>query len=112
MVGSAVSAVEQIGLGELERGETERSGGSRGPGGSPARVSTPDPEVSSASGRRRFSAAYKVRIVRKADGCKEPGEVGELLWREGIYSSQLAAWRKPYRDGAAAALADAKRRRT
>jgi transposase len=111
MVGSAVSAVEQASLGEPERSEAERSGaerrgGSPGPGGSRPRVSTPDPEVSSASGRRRFSAAYKVRIVRKADGCKEPGEVGALLRREGLYSSQLAAWRKQYRDGAAAALSD------
>jgi len=111
MVGSAVSAVEQVGLGEPERGEAARSGGSRGQGGSPTRVSTPDHEVSSASGRRRFSAAYKVRIVRKADGCKEPGEVGALLRREGLYSSQLAAWRKQYRDGAAAALSDDKRGR-
>jgi len=49
--------------------------------------------------------------VRKADGCKEPGEVGALLRREGLYSSQLAACRKQYRDGAAAALADDKRGR-
>ena len=74
-------------------------------------VVAPDPEVSSLSCRRRFSAAYKARIVRKADACSELGEIGALLRREGLYSSQLAAWRKQYRDGAEAALADDKRGR-
>ena len=75
------------------------------------RVSAPDPEVSSASGRRRFSAAYKARIVRKAEACSKPGEIGALLRREGLYSSQLTKWRREYRQGAEAALADDKRGR-
>jgi len=112
MVRSEVSAVEQIGFGGLERSEAERNGGSPKPAGGPPRASTPDPEVSSASGRRRFSAGYKARIVRKADACKAPGEVGALLRREGLYSSQLAEWRKQYRAGAEAALSDDKRGRT
>jgi len=44
--------------------------------------------------RRQFSPAEKLRIVREADACRERGEVGALLRREGIYSSHLAAWRK------------------
>ncbi len=47
--------------------------------GNPASVNTPDPKVSATSGRRRFSAAYKARIVRAADACKKPGKVGALL---------------------------------
>ncbi|NLN77494.1 MAG: transposase [Armatimonadetes bacterium] len=73
--------------------------------------SVPDPEVTAKSGRRRFSAAYKARIVREADACREPGDLGALLRREGLYSSHLAKWRKSYRKGAESALADDKRGR-
>jgi transposase-like protein len=44
--------------------------------------------------RRTFSAEFKRRILREADGCKEPGEVSALLRREGLYSSHLTEWRK------------------
>jgi transposase-like protein len=71
----------------------------------------PDPEASSVSGRRRFSAAYKARIVREAAACVELGEVGVLLRREGLYSSNLTHWRKQYRKAGEAALADDKRGR-
>ena len=43
--------------------------------------------------RRRFSAEEKARILKEADACTERGELGELLRREGIYSSHLANWR-------------------
>lgn len=57
--------------------------------------STPSTEVEAPpEKRRRFSAADKVRIVREAAACTERGQVQELLRREGIYSSHLAAWRK------------------
>ncbi len=79
--------------------------------GKPACVNAPDPEVSATSGRRRFSAAYKARIVRAADACKKPGEVGALLRREGLYSSNLTKWRREYRHGAEVALTDDKRGR-
>jgi len=104
MVGSEVNRVDGI-------GEPERSGGSPIPASRRIQVSAPDPEVSSVNGRRRFSAAYKARIVREADACKEPGEVGALLRREGLYSSHLVDWRRQYRKGAEAALADDKRGR-
>ena len=37
--------------------------------------------------------------------CKEPGEVGALLRREGLYSSHLTAWRREVEQGDLAALA-------
>lgn len=67
--------------------------------------SAPDPEVAAVAKRRQFSAAYKRRIVRAADACKVPGEIGALLRREGLYSSHLAHWRKEVEAGEHAALA-------
>ena len=57
-------------------------------------VAPADPEVVAVARRRQFSASTKRRILAAADRCTEPGEIGALLRREGIYSSQLAAWRK------------------
>jgi transposase-like protein len=59
--------------------------------------SIPDPEVRPGSGRRRFSAAYKLRILEEADHCTEPGQLGSLLRREGLYSSHLSQWRRQRR---------------
>ena len=83
-----------------ERSEPERSANR-----------APDPEVLERPERRRFSAAYKLKIVEEADRCAESGEVGALLRREGLYSSLLANWRKQYRDGALSGLRDTKRGR-
>lgn len=71
----------------------------------------PDPEVPAKAMRRRFSAQYKLRIVEQADACSQPGELGALLRREGLYSSHLTAWRKAKREGALQALAARKRGR-
>ncbi len=54
----------------------------------------PDPEVAASNSRRRFSAAYKQRILREAEACRGTGQIAALLRREGLYSSHLAAWRK------------------
>jgi transposase-like protein len=54
----------------------------------------PDPEVAATAKRRQFSGSERRRILAAADRCTAPGDVGALLRREGIYSSQLAAWRK------------------
>jgi len=59
----------------------------------PRAGSAPGPEVDAAPRRRRHTAEYKARILREADACA-PGSLGALLRREGLYSSQLAAWRK------------------
>jgi transposase len=50
--------------------------------------------------RRRFTAEYKARILAEADACTRPGEVGELLRREGLYTSHLTYWRKQRKEGA------------
>jgi transposase-like protein len=54
----------------------------------------PDPEVVVRAKRRRFSTAYKLRILQEADACQERGAIGALLRREGLYSSNLSTWRK------------------
>ncbi|MGH8471798.1 MAG: IS3 family transposase, partial [Gammaproteobacteria bacterium] len=71
--------------------------------------STPDPEVTSLPKRRQFSPAYKRRIVREADACRVPGEVGALLRREGLYSSHLTHWRREVEAGENMALAPKRR---
>ena len=60
----------------------------------------PDPEVPATVQRRRFSAAYRLRILKAVDACKKPGEVGALLRREGLYSSLLTNWRRQREAGA------------
>ena len=59
--------------------------------------------------RRRFTAEYRLRILEEADRCAGDGEVGQLLRREGLYSSHLANWRKARRDGALRGLRSKKR---
>ncbi len=59
--------------------------------------------------RRRFTAEYTLHILRKADACKGDGDVGALLRREGLYSSQLAAWRRRRDELAKAGLKASKR---
>lgn len=44
--------------------------------------------------RRKFSKAYKERILAEADRVKGQGEIGALLRREGLYSSHLTTWRR------------------
>ena len=44
--------------------------------------------------RRTVSAQEKLRILEEADACTEPGEIGALVRREGIYSSYLSRWRR------------------
>jgi len=61
-------------------------------------------EVVAKAQRRRFPAAEKLRILREADGCKRPGELGALLRREGLFSSHLAKWRAARKRGELAGL--------
>lgn len=68
-----------------------------------ARVA-PDPELVERASRRRFTAEYKLRIVREADACSRPGEIGALLRREGLYTSHLTQWRQARDAGALEAL--------
>jgi transposase-like protein len=70
----------------------------------------PDPEVPEKATRRRFTAAYKARILAAYDAATEPGAKGALLRREGLYTSHIAAWRQAREQGGAPAL-DRKRGR-
>ena len=72
-------------------------------------VAVPDPDLVERPRRRRFAAEYKLRIVREADACSRPGEIGALLRREGLYSSLLSEWRRARDSGALVALAPKRR---
>ena len=69
----------------------------------------PATEVSEKAKRRRFTAEYKARIVREAESCKQSGEIGALLRREGLYSSHLLNWRERAKRGELAGLTPQKR---
>jgi transposase-like protein len=71
-----------------------------GPARAPRRRGVPDPELVAQAKRRTFTAKYKARILAEADACTAPGAVGELLRREGLYTSHLTYWRKQRKDGA------------
>jgi transposase len=76
---------------------------------SPGAGAPPDAEVAAKPRRRQFTAAYRLRILEEADRCTTSGEIGQLLRREGLYSSHLSNWRKAQREGSLAALAPKKR---
>jgi transposase len=71
----------------------------------------PDPEVPAKAKRRMFSTEYKLRILEEADNCTEAGEVGALLRREGLYSSNLTKWRRQQKAGGLGGLTPKKRGR-
>src|SRR5215204_2687065 len=81
-----------------ERAVGERGGSGRGARG--ASGAPPDPELVERPKRRRFTAKYKLEILEQAEACTRSGEIGELLRREGLYTSHLTAWRKQRRNGA------------
>lgn len=70
-----------------------------------------DPEVTAKAKRRRFTAEYKRRILRAADALVETGGVGEMLRREGLYSSHLSTWRRERERGELDGLAPKQRGR-
>ena len=71
----------------------------------------PDPELVEQAKRRSFTAKYKLEILARADACSAPGEVGELLRREGLYTSHLTYWRKQRKDGALKELGQSRGRK-
>ena len=101
-----MEAIPSLQTGQTSAGEPERRGGERSEvprsGGSPALVRdpastpsmAPDPEVTARRARRRFTTAYKLEILRKADACTQLGQLGALLRKEGLYSSHVVTWRK------------------
>ena len=72
-----------------ERSESERTGVSSNAG----RVPRPDPEVPARATRRRHSPQYKAKILAEVEACEEPGGVGAILRREGLFASHLTRWR-------------------
>ena len=71
----------------------------------------PDPEVPEKKPRRRFTAAYKLRILKEYEACRKPGEIGALLRREGLYHSNVSTWRRQRDQGALQGLTPKKRGR-
>lgn len=71
----------------------------------------PDPEVAAKPTRRRFAAEYKLRVLRDAERQREPGAIGALLRREGLYSTHLTTWRRQRENGALEALRQRRRGR-
>lgn len=101
-------------------GSTERSPGER----SEAGRSGVDPNAGRVAGvdkaqgnetlerprRRSFTADYKARILSEADAAAgQPGAIGALLRREGLYSSHLTKWRSDRANGGVAALGPKRR---
>jgi transposase len=82
-----------------------------GAGGRVAGAGVPDPELLEQAKRRKFTAKYKLEILEQADACTQAGEIGELLRREGLYTSHLTYWRKQRRDGALRELGQSRGRK-
>ena len=106
-----MEAMRSMLSGQTIEGEPERRGDERREaprsGGSPSIVRdtpptssvAPDPEVTARHARRRFTTHYKLEILRKADACDRPGQLGALLRKEGLYSSLLVTWRRQREEG-------------
>ena len=94
----AGAAVEAAAAGREDQRDVGELG--FGAGGRAAPVGVPDPELVEQAKRRSFTAEYKARILAEADACTRPGGIGELLRREGLYTSHLTYWRKQRKKGA------------
>ncbi len=95
---------------EAERSEADRSAAvGKTVATPPVAPPRPDPEVVADAKRRTFSAEYKQRILAEADAATEPGAIGALLRREGLYSSHLVTWRREREAGIRKGLTPRKR---
>ena len=94
----AGASVEAAAAGREDQGGVAELGFVAGGRAAPAGV--PDPELVEQAKRRKFTAKYKLGILEKADACTALGEIGELLRREGLYTSHLTYWRKQRKEGA------------
>ena len=93
MSAGVAPAVPVVASPGAERSETERREVERR--AAPGEATTaPDPEVAVSAKRRRFTAEYKKRILAEAESAGEPGTIGAMLRREGLYSSHLTIWRQ------------------
>lgn len=71
----------------------------------------PDPEVPEKKPRRKFTANYKLRILSEIDASTHPGDIGAILRREGLYSSNITTWKRQRREGTLKGLSPKKRGR-
>ena len=95
---------------EGERSEADRSSaGGKTVAPPPAALPLPNPEVVADAKRRTFTAEYKLRILAEADAATEPGAIGALQRREGLYSSHLVTWRRERQAGILKGLTPHKR---
>ena len=63
-----------------------------------------DPEVVLPR-RRTFTGEYRASILGECDAVTEPGAIGAILRREGLYSSHLVDWRRRRAEGGLDGLA-------
>ena len=70
-----------------------------------------DTQIAASASRRRFTAEYKLKILKEAEECKRTGMIGALLRREGLYSSRLSDWKNARARGELEALSPRKRGR-
>jgi transposase len=92
-------------------GETERARRASGVFSATAAPAeqAPPTEVEPRAQRRSFTAEYKRRILREADRCTKPGELGALARREGLYFSHIRDWRRARERGELEGLSPKKR---
>jgi transposase len=107
---TAMITSDQNTLGKMEVGRRPESIFPRTPTEpSPDQQGIPDPEVREKAMRRKYPADFKLRILKEAEACTLPGQLGALLRREGLYSSNLTAWRRQAERGTLDALSSKKR---
>jgi transposase-like protein len=96
---------------EDERSEADRSSAAgKTVAPPPAALPRPNPEVVTGAKRRTFTAEYKLRILAEADAAAtQPGAIGALQRREGLYSSHLVTWRRERQSGILKGLTPHKR---
>jgi transposase-like protein len=95
---------------EAERSEADRSAAAGRTVAPDPAAPRPDPEVVANAKRRTFTAEYKLRILAEADAAaSQPGAIGALQRREGLYSSHLVTWRRERQAGILKGLTPHKR---
>ncbi len=116
MKNNGISSVSPTVLPAAERREAARSEADRSAAAGkavapePTAPPRPNPEVVAEAKRRVFTAEYKQRILAEADAAAtQPGAIGALLRREGLYSSHLVTWRRERQAGILKALTPQKR---
>lgn len=103
----AVKSLPELPVSQGARRATGDAGNSAAPA-SPG-AGDADSEVVPRARRRHFTNADKRRILQAADRCTQPGEIGALMRREGVYSSSLSTWRRQREAADLCALAPQKR---